>query len=79
MSDECEKCGEHALECTCNIDWFAQNPHNLYECECCGQWDKGHDDPRDVLLSDRCFRCGGPWKIREGHEMRLPREKWKER
>jgi hypothetical protein len=30
-----------------NFDWFAQNPHNLYECQFCGQWDKGHDDPRN--------------------------------
>jgi hypothetical protein len=61
-----------------DFDWFAQNPYNQYQCEFCGQIDKGHDDPRDVITSDRCFRCGGPWKIKDGTKLRLPREKWYE-
>lgn len=64
------ECGKHPF------DWFAQNPLNYYECTICEQWEKGHGDPRDTLISDRCSRCCGVLKIREGHEMRLPRQKW---
>ena len=48
-------------------------PLNYYECSWCGQHEKHHGDPRETLENDRCFRCGFPWKIREGTEMRLPK------
>lgn len=61
------------------LDWFAQNPHNLYECWWCGQWNKGNEDP-EVFMKDTCFRCGiGNWEIREGSKKTPSFKTWKER
>ena len=49
------------------------HPLNFYECVFCGQNEKHHGDPRLTLENDDCFRCGGPWQIRQGKEMRLPK------
>jgi len=63
------------------LDWFAQNPHNLYECFWCGQWEKWNGDP-EVILNDPepCFRCKiGHLVIREGHALVPSFKTWEEK
>lgn len=62
-----------------DLDWWAQNPYNLYECFWCGQHYKCNDDPENVL-KETCFRCHmGLWEIRQGSKKMPAYKTWKER
>ena len=46
MSDECQDCGEHALDCLCN----------LILCDCCGKrLHKKHSEENSCI--NLCFKC----------------------
>lgn len=63
------------------LDFFAQHPHNRYECSWCGQCAKWNEDP-EVVLNDPepCFRCKiGQWRIKEGDTLFPAYKNWEER
>lgn len=62
-----------------DLDWWAQNPHNRYECKCCGQHYKCNDDPENVL-KEECFRCKcNTWDFLDENEIIPAFKTWVDR
>lgn len=55
MSGECERCGEHCLDCKCNKDYYLTQFFEMHDGEffCIQNVDYEGAEPDDQILMDR--------------------------